>query len=307
MNLKVKIGELTLKNPVMPASGTFGFGLEFKDIFDLKNLGALVVKTITKNPRLGNRPPRVYEVSCGMINSIGLANPGWDYFREKILPQIKDLNDILILNIAGESVEEFQYLAREAQRFDEIKALELNVSCPNVSKGGIAFGTDLEALKQIVSSVRKIYSKTLIVKLTPNVTDITVYAKAAENAGADALTLINTFSGMVIDVKSKKPVLGNKHGGVSGPAIRPMAVKMVYDCFKAVSIPLIGVGGIDSKEAALEFFLAGATAIQVGSQNFVEPGFMPRLIRELGEYLREENIEGIAKLTGLAHRREENV
>ncbi|GAV23739.1 dihydroorotate dehydrogenase [Carboxydothermus pertinax] len=302
MSLMVNIGELTLKNPVMPASGTFGFGLEFKDFFDLKKLGALVVKTITKNPRLGNVPPRVFELSSGLINSIGLANPGWEYFREKILPQIKALHEVLILNIAGESVEEFVFLANEAQKFEEIKALELNVSCPNVKKGGMAFGTDLEALKQIVSAVRKIYRKPIIVKLTPNVTDITIFAKASENAGADALTLINTFTGMVIDVKNKKPLLGNFYGGVSGPAIRPMAIKMVYDCFKAVSIPIIGVGGIDSLDAALEFIMAGATAVQVGSQNLVDPGFLPRLVEQLELYVKDSALGNISELTGIVHR-----
>jgi len=304
MSLAVKIGELFLKNPVMPASGTFGFGFEFQDLFEIKKLGALVVKTITLKPREGNLPPRIYELPAGLINSIGLANPGWEYFREKLLPELKSLHDTLILNIAGDTVEEFIYLAKEAGKYDEIKALELNVSCPNVKKGGITFGTDLDALKTIVAAVKKVYKKPVIVKLTPNVTNITLYAKAAEEAGADALTLINTFTGMVIDVRRQKPVLGNVYGGVSGPAIRPMAVKMVYDCFKAVSLPIIGVGGIDSRDAALEFIMAGATAVQVGSQNFVDPGFMPRLIEELEQYVNVLKVSSLNKLIGIAHRRE---
>jgi len=304
MSLAVKIGELFLKNPVMPASGTFGFGFEFQDLFEIKKLGALVVKTITLKPREGNLPPRIYELPAGLINSIGLANPGWEYFREKLLPKLKSLHDTLILNIAGDTVEEFIYLAKEAGKYEEIKALELNVSCPNVKKGGITFGTDLDALKTIIAAVKKVYKKPVIVKLTPNVTNITLYAKAAEEAGADALTLINTFTGMVIDVRRQKPVLGNVYGGVSGPAIRPMAVKMVYDCFKAVSLPIIGVGGIDSRDAALEFIMAGATAVQVGSQNFVDPGFMPRLIEELEQYVNDLKVSSLNKLIGIAHRRE---
>lgn len=300
--LKVKLGPLTLKNPVLAAAGTFGFGAEYAPFFAPEELGALVVNGLTLKPREGNPPPRLAETPAGMLNAIGLQNPGLDNFLAKELPRLQAERAATIVNIAGESEEEYVVLARELSTIPGIEALEINLSCPNVKQGGLQFGTSANAVAKLVDKVRQACDLPLIVKLTPNVTDIGVLARAAENGGADILSLVNTLKGMVIDTTTRRPFLGNVTGGLSGPAIRPVAVRMVYEVYKVVGLPLIGMGGIVQLDDALQFMMAGARAIAVGTANFIDPYTIPRLISELDIYLDAEGFPSPGEIVGVAHR-----
>ncbi len=299
--LRVELGRLTLKNPFMAASGTFGFGEEYAPLLDLNALGALVVKGLTLQPRRGNPPPRVVETPAGMLNAIGLHNPGVERFLSRELPRLHSQGVPVIVNINGETESDFVTLAGELLHAPGIVALELNVSCPNVKKGGLAFGTSAPVLNRLVERVKAVCRVPLIVKLSPNVTDIGEIAHAAEAGGADILSLINTLKGMVIDTQSGRPLLGNHTGGLSGPAIRPVAVRMVYEVFSSTRLPLIGMGGVISLPDALQFFMAGASAVAVGTGNFVLPDLIPRLVAELEEHLGERGLSSPQALTGLAH------
>lgn len=297
MNLKVKIGNLTLQNPVMTASGTFGFGREYKEYIDLNKLGAIVVKGITLKPKKGNPPPRIFETSSGVLNSIGLQNPGLQGFLEKELPFLDNLDIPVIVNIAGETIEEFVYIAEKLDKVN-IEGIELNLSCPNVKKGGMSFGINPEDIFNITKEVRKITIKTVIVKLTPNVTDIGICAKAAEEGGADGVSLINTVAGMAIDLENRKPFFNNIIAGLSGPAIKPIAIKMVYEVSKSVKIPIVGMGGIMNFKDALEFMVAGASAVGIGTCNFINPKCTIDVIDGIKKYLIENKIEDINKIIG---------
>lgn len=298
MNLSVNIGKLKLKNPVMTASGTFGYGEEYAEFIDLSNLGAIVVKGLSLKPRKGNPPPRAVETPAGMLNAIGLQNIGIKAFIKDKLLSLKQFNTAVIVNFFGDTVEEYVEAARHLADTNGIHALEMNISCPNREAGWAVFGTDPKMTFKVVSRVRKVTHLPLIVKLSPNVTDIRVIAKAAEDAGADAISLINTITGMSIDIKTKKPCLANIIGGLSGPAIRPIAVRMVWECYKTVSIPIIGMGGIMSAEDAIEFILAGATAIAVGTANFINPMATMEIIYGLDKYLTEKGINDVKELIG---------
>ncbi len=298
MNLTTSLGNLVLKNPVLVASGTFGYGLEYQDIVELEKLGALVLKTITLNPREGNSPPRIWETPSGMLNAIGLQNVGIDNFLDAKLPLFKKIDVPIIINIAGETIDEYVELANRLDGVNEIAAIELNVSCPNVKKGGMRFGEDSSLLEELVKAVRRATKKNLITKLTPNVTDITAIAKSAEGAGSDVLSLVNTFLGMAIDTNSRHPRLGYTTGGLSGPAIRPIAVRMVWQVAKAVKVPVIGMGGIASLEDALEFIIAGAAAISTGTANFINPNIAVEIIDGLGRYMEKNNIKDLSEIRG---------
>lgn len=297
MNLNVKIGNLTLQNPVMTASGTFGFGREYKEYIDLNKLGAIVVKGITLKPKKGNPPPRIFETSSGVLNSIGLQNPGLQGFLEKELPFLDNLDIPVIVNVAGETIEEFVYIAEKLDKVN-IDGIELNLSCPNVKKGGMSFGINPEDILNITKEVRKTTIKTVIVKLTPNVTDIGICAKAAEEGGADAVSLINTIAGMAIDLENRRPFFNNIIAGLSGPAIKPIAIKMVYEVSKSVKIPIVGMGGIMNFKDALEFMVAGASAVGIGTCNFINPQCTIDVIDGIKKYLIENKIEDINKIIG---------
>lgn len=298
-NLAVEIAGIPLKNPVMTASGTFGYGTEFTPFFDLDALGAIIVKTVTMYPRTGNPPPRVAETPAGMLNSIGLQNVGIDGFLREKLPFFRTLATPLIVNIAGKSVEEFADLAKRLSDAEGVTGIELNISCPNVA-GGLDFGTDPRLTYEVVRAVRQTTSLPVIPKLSPNVTDVTVIARAAAEAGADALSLINTVVAMVIDVWSRKPKLPGATGGLSGPAIRPIAVRMVWEVAQAVSIPLIGIGGIMSGEDAVQFLLAGASAVQVGTANFLDPLAPMKVLAGIEDYLNRQGVDDVTSLIGAA-------
>ena len=298
-DLRVKIGRLTLKNPVIVASGTFGFGEEFEDFFDLNVLGAIIPKGISLKPMMGNPPPRVFETEGGMLNSIGLQNPGFRGFVQDRLPYYKKLKTHLIINIFGNSPTEYIELAR---RFDEvpgISGLEMNVSCPNVEKGGMVFGCDPLLAHTLVRKVRKSTKLTLLVKLSPNVTDIASIAKRVEEAGADAVSLVNTFRAMGVNIHSRKPELGNVIGGLSGPAIKPIALRMVWETYQRVRIPIIGMGGIMKAEDAIEFMLVGASAVQIGTANLINPQTGKEVVDGIKRYLLSNKIDRVRKLTGL--------
>jgi len=297
-NLAVDIAGIKLKNPVMPASGTFGYGEEYAPYLDLERLGAIVTKGLSLKPKAGNPTPRIAETVSGMLNAIGLQNVGIDAFIEYKLPFLREVNTPVIVNFFGNTLEEYGEVAKRLSDIPEIAGLELNISCPNVKKGGIVFGTDPKAAAEVVSLVKKNSNKPLIVKLTPNVTDITVIARAAEEAGADALCCINTITGMAIDIRTRKPRLANRTGGLSGPAIRPIAVRMVHQTVQAVKIPVIGVGGIVRPEDAIEFLIAGAKAVQVGTANFIEPGCMASIVDGIEEFCLAEGIGDIHELIG---------
>jgi dihydroorotate dehydrogenase (NAD+) catalytic subunit len=299
--LEVQLGALKLKNPVLAASGTFGFGEEYSSLIDLEKLGAIMVKGLTLKPRQGNPAPRITETPAGMLNAIGLQNPGLEVFLSRELPRLVESRAAVIVNIAGDTEEDYITLARELSGVPGILALELNLSCPNVKHGGILFGTSKTIMGRLISKVRSICPVPLIAKLSPNVTDITELAHAAEESGADIISLINTLKGMVIDTKEKRPLLGNITGGLSGPAIRPVAVRMVYELYRSVKIPLIGMGGIMNLDDALQFFMAGARAVAVGAGNFVDPCSMPRLIDDLRSYLENEGLQGVDQIVGTAH------
>ena len=297
MDTRVSIAGVEFKNPVMTASGTFGSGMEYCDFVDIAKLGAIVTKGVANVPWPGNPTPRVTETPSGMLNAIGLQNPGIDVFIERDLEFLKKIDVPVIVNVCGKSVEDYLEVVERLSDTD-VAMLEINVSCPNVKEGAIAFGQKKEALSDITKRIKAIAKQPVIMKLSPNVTDITEMAKAAEAAGADAISLINTITGMKIDVNRRKFVLANKTGGLSGPAIRPVAVRMVYQCANAVSIPIIGMGGIASAEDALEFIMAGATAVSVGAYNFVNPYATTEIIEGLEQYLKRTNTETIRELIG---------
>ncbi len=285
IDLSVQIGSLQLKNPIMTASGTFGYGEEFSPFVDCADLGAIVVKGISVTPRPGNPPPRIVETEAGMLNAIGLQNGGIERFIDSKIPMLRELDATVIVNILGDSVEDYAELARRLEPLPEVAGIEVNISCPNVKKGGVAFGTVPEMAARVTRAVKDHSSKTVIVKLSPNVTDITVIARAVAEAGADAVSLINTLIGMAIDVDSRRPKLANVIGGLSGPAIKPVALRMVYQVAQAVNIPVIGIGGITSLNDVLEFLIAGACAVQIGTANFINPAVSSELVLGLEQYL----------------------
>lgn len=297
--LETKIHNLNLKNPVMTASGTFGYGEEFADFIDLNRLGGIIVKGTTGERRQGNPYPRMAETPSGMLNAVGLQNVGVETFCKEVYNRIKDLDTNIIVNVSGSSIEEYCKTAAMIDELDNIPAIELNISCPNVKKGGMGFGVNPEMAAQVVSEVRKIYHKTLIVKLTPNVTNIVEIAKAVEGAGADSVSLINTLLGMAIDVEKQRPYLSTITGGLSGPAVKPVAVRMVWQVAHAVSIPVIGLGGIASAADALEFLMAGAKAIQVGTANFIDPAVTMKIIDGLEDYCKRHGINDINDIIGI--------
>ena len=298
VNTAIQIGGITLKNPVMTASGTYGYGLEYSDFIDLSKLGGIVVKGTTLNPRQGNPYPRMAETPSGMLNAVGLQNKGVEYFCSEIYPSIKDIDTHMIVNVSGSTVEDYMATAKRIAELDKIPAIELNISCPNVKEGGMAFGVTCAGAAEVVRAVRKVYPKTLIVKLSPNVTDITEIARAVEAEGADSISMINTLLGMAIDVKSRKPILSTVTGGLSGPAVKPVALRMVWQTAKVVSIPIIGMGGISSCEDAIEFLLAGASAIQVGTYNFVDPTITTKIASGIEDYLVQNNMTDVSELIG---------
>ena len=298
MNLTVNIGKLKLKNPVMTASGTFGYGEEYSEFVDLNKLGAIVVKGISLKPREGNPSPRICETSCGMLNSIGLQNVGLKEFLKTKLPYVRKYDTKLIVNMLGNTLQEYVKLS-EALDDAGVDGIELNVSCPNVKKGGIVFGTDKKMLGKLILKVKaSIKNSLLITKLSPNVSDIKEFARIAEESGSDAISLINTIPGMAIDVKTRKPKIANIIGGLSGPAIKPIAVRMIYEAYGAVKIPIIGMGGIMNSEDAVEFMLAGATAVAIGTANFVNPMATLAIIRGMESFMKENGITDFKKLTG---------
>lgn len=294
--------ELIMKNPVMTASGTFGFGREYSRLYDLNRLGAITVKGITIEPRRGNPPPRLIETPSGILNSIGLQNPGLEGFIGDELPYLQRLSAPVIVNISGNTIEEYAFLASELDRVEGVSALEVNVSCPNVKEGCMAFGIKKDSLFSVVSAVRKSTTLPVIVKLSPNVRDIAEMAETAENAGADAVSLVNTFLGMAIDIDRKKPLLANTFGGLSGPAIKPIALRMVWEVYERVDIPVIGMGGIMNWKDAVEFILAGAASVAVGTANFVNPTAPLEIIDGIENYMIREGINDIRELIGLGHR-----
>ena len=297
-SLAVEIAGLKLQNPVMPASGTFGYGGEYQPYLDLNRLGALVTKGLSLNPKAGNPTPRIAETTSGMLNAIGLQNVGVSDFIRSKTPLYRELTTPVIANFFGNTLEEYGEVARQLADIPEIAAVELNISCPNVKQGGIVFGTEPAAAAQVVALVRKALNKPLIVKLTPNVTDITVIARAVEEAGADAISCINTLTGMAIDVKTRRPKIANRTGGLSGPAIRPVAVRMTHQVVQAVKIPVIGIGGIMCARDALEFLIVGAKAVQVGTANFIDPGVMMTIIDDLEQFLIDEGLTDINQVIG---------
>jgi len=298
INMSVKLGELALENPVMTASGTFGYGTEFADFVDLNRIGGIIVKGTTLHHREGNPYPRMAETPSGMLNAVGLQNKGVHYFVDQIYPTIKDLNRNIIVNVSGSAIEDYVETARILNELEGIPAIELNISCPNVKQGGMTFGVTTDGASEVVSAVRKAYDKTLIVKLSPNVTDITEIAKAAEASGADSVSLINTLLGMAVDAEKRKPLLSTVTGGLSGPAVKPIALRMVWQVSKAVNIPVVGLGGIMNGRDAIEFMLAGATAIQLGTANFIDPMVTNRVIDEIQDYMIRNNVSDINDLIG---------
>jgi len=297
-DLSVNIGELQMNNPVMTASGTFGYGEEFADFIELSRIGGIIVKGTTLHKREGNPYPRMAETPSGMLNAVGLQNKGVHYFVEHIYPRIKDIQTNMIVNVSGSAIEDYAETAAIINELDKIPAIELNISCPNVKQGGMAFGVTAKGAEEVVKAVRSVYKKTLIVKLSPNVTDITEIARAAENGGADSVSLINTLLGMRIDIRSKRPILRNNVGGMSGPAVFPIAVRMVWQVSNAVSIPVIGMGGVDSGAAAMEMMLAGASAVQVGAAIFTDPYAPVRIVEELQALLEEQHIADVKEIIG---------
>lgn len=296
--LRVNIGKLSLKNPVMTASGTFGYGVEYADFFDISRLGGIFVKGTTIQPREGNDYPRLAETPSGMLNAVGLQNKGADYFIDHIYPTIKDIDTNMIVNVSGSSIETYVECAEKMASLEKIPAIELNISCPNVKQGGMAFGVTAKGAAEVVKAVRQVYPKTLIVKLSPNVTDITEIAKAVEAEGADSVSLINTILGIAINAEKRKPVLSTITGGLSGPCVKPIALRMVWQTYKAVKIPIIGLGGISNWKDAVEFMLAGATAIQIGTYNFIDPAVSVKVIDGINEYCDRHGFKSASELTG---------
>jgi len=297
-DLRVNIGALALKNPVMTASGTFGYGLEFEDFIDLGGLGGIIVKGTTLKPREGNDYPRMAETASGMLNCVGLQNKGVEYFCEHIYPQIKDIDTNMIVNVSGSSPEDYAECAARIDALENIPAIELNISCPNVKDGGMAFGVTCQGASSVVKAVRQAYHKTLIVKLSPNVTDIAEIARAVEAEGADSVSLINTLMGMAIDIERRKKVLSIGTGGLSGPAVKPVALRMVYRVAKAVKIPVVGLGGISTAKDAIEFLMAGATAIEIGTANFLDPAVTIKVRDGINDWLDEHGCKDVHEIIG---------
>lgn len=296
--LNVSIGNLSMKNPVMTASGTFGYGLEYADFVPLEQIGGIIVKGTTLNPRQGNDYPRMAETPSGMLNCVGLQNKGVDYFCNNIYPQIKDIDTNMIVNVSGSSPENYAECAARIDQLEGIPAIELNISCPNVKDGGMAFGVTCEGAASVVRAVRQRYHRTLIVKLSPNVTSITDIARAVEDEGADAVSLINTLMGMSIDIEKRKPRLSIGTGGLSGACVKPVALRMVWQVAKAVNIPVVGLGGISSAEDAIEFFLAGATAIEIGTANFIDPTITIKVKDGINDWLDKHGCESLHDIIG---------
>ena len=298
VKLNVNIGNLKLKNPVMTASGTFGYGTEYSDFIDLSKLGGIIVKGTTLAPRQGNPYPRMAETPSGMLNAVGLQNKGVDHFVEKIYPQIKDLDTAVVVNVSGSTIEDYVAVAEKINALNNIPAIELNISCPNVKEGGMAFGTSPRSVENVVKAVRQAYDKTLIVKLSPNVTDITEIARAAEAEGADSLSLINTMLGMAIDAERRRPLLSTVTGGLSGACVKPVALRMVWQVSKSVKVPLIGLGGIMNATDAVEFLLAGASAVQIGTANFIDPQVSVKVAEGIEEYLVRQGCHSVQEIIG---------
>lgn len=299
VNQEVKIGNLNLKNPVLTASGTFGYGEEFSDFIDLNRLGGFIVKGTTLEPREGNDYPRMVETPSGMINAVGLQNKGVEYFINNIYPRIKNLDTNIIVNVSGANIDDYIKVSELIAELPLINAIEVNISCPNVKQGGMAFGTTTKGAAEVTKAIRNVYNKTLIVKLSPNVTDIVSIAKAVEGEGADSVSLVNTFMGMAIDVERQRPYISTITGGLSYPAIRPIAVRMVWQVAHAVKIPVIGLGGIMNARDALEFLMAGATAVQIGTANFIDPTTTIKVIDGIEEYCQRHSIKDIHELIGI--------
>ncbi len=297
-DLTVKIHNLELKNPVLTASGTFGYGKEYDDFINVNDLGGIIVKATTSKHREGNPYPRMAETPMGMLNAVGLQNKGIEYFVREIYPKLTEYKTNVIANVSDSTIEGYVNVARKMNKLDHIAAIELNISCPNVKEGGMAFGTSCPSAMAVTRAVREVYDKTLIVKLSPNVTSITDIALAVEEAGADAISLINTLLGMAIDVEKRKPILSTITGGLSGPAIKPIAIRMVWQVSKVVKVPVIGIGGIASAADAIEFLLAGASAIQIGTTNFIDPAITVKVIAGIEEYLSRHRIAKVTELTG---------
>ena len=296
--LRIEIGNLSLKNPVMTASGTFGYGSEFSDFIDLSRIGGIFVKGTTIRERQGNDYPRMAETPAGMLNAVGLQNKGVDYFITKIYPEIKNFDTNVIVNVSGSTIEDYVDCALKLNDLDKIPAIELNISCPNVKEGGMAFGTSACSAGDVTRAVRDVWKKTLIVKLSPNVTDITEIARAVEAEGADSVSLINTLLGMAVDINKRKPVLSTVTGGLSGPCVKPVALRMVWQTYNAVKIPVIGMGGISCWQDAIEFILAGASAIQIGTYNFIDPTISVKVVDGITEYLDKNKIASVKDLIG---------
>ena len=297
-DLRTSIGKLKLANPVMTASGTFGYGTEFADFVDLNRLGGVIVKGTTLHHREGNPYPRMAETPAGMLNAVGLQNKGVEYFCEYIYPTIKDYKTNMIVNVSGSAIEDYVATAERINALECIPAIELNISCPNVKQGGMAFGVTAKGAEEVVRAVRAVYDKTLIVKLSPNVTDITEIARAAEAAGADSVSLINTLLGMAIDAERRRPVLSTVTGGMSGPAVKPIALRMVWQVAKAVKIPVVGLGGITNGADAIEFLLAGASAVEVGTANFIDPAVTGKIVDEIDAYLNRHGFSSVRDIIG---------
>ncbi|NDV82591.1 dihydroorotate dehydrogenase [Bacteroides sp. 51] len=297
-DLSVNIGELKMKNPVMTASGTFGYGEEFSDFIDIARIGGIIVKGTTLHKREGNLYPRMAETPSGMLNAVGLQNKGVEYFANTIYPRIKDINTNMIVNVSGSAIEDYVKTAEVINELDKIPAIELNISCPNVKQGGMAFGVTAKGAAEVVKAVRSAYKKTLIVKLSPNVTDVTEIARAVEESGADSVSLINTMLGMAINADTRRPILSTVTGGLSGPAVKPVALRMVWQVYNSIKIPVIGLGGIMNWRDAVEFILAGASAIQIGTANFIDPTVTVKVADGINDYLEKYKINSISELIG---------
>ena len=297
--LYVQIGVLTLRNPVTTESGTFGYGTEYLDFVDLGRLGGVFVKGTTLEPRQGNDYPRMAETASGMLNAVGLQNPGVDYFVEHLYPVIKEYDTHMMVNVSGSTIEGYVACAERLADLDKMPAIELNISCPNVKEGGMAFGTSVKSAAEVTRAVRKVFPKTMIVKLSPNVTNIAEIAKAVEGEGADAVSLVNTFLGMAVDAERRQPLLSTVTGGLSGPCIKPIALRMVWEVFHAVNIPIIGIGGICNWQDAIEFILVGATAVQVGTYNFIDPTATVKIVEGINDYLDRHGFKSVSDLVGL--------
>lgn len=301
-DLRIKIGSLEFRNPVILASGTCGYGAELDDFIDLAQLGGIIVKGTTLEPREGNTYPRMAETASGMLNAVGLQNKGIDYFQTNIYPHLSEYDTQVIVNVNGNTVEDYVELSSRLDRLDAIPAIELNISCPNVKRGGMIFGTNPASAREVIAAVRKVYGKTLIVKLSPNVTDITEFARISEEEGAEAVSLVNTLLGMAIDTRTMKPKLSTITGGLSGPAIKPVALRMVWQTARAVNIPVIGLGGIMNADDALEFIMAGATAVQVGTASFIDPRTAMNVVRGIESFLAEKDFDSVSRITGIINR-----